>query len=80
MIAILSRRVIASKYVWVCYWKLKPFNVLILDANLLMHLGPQLLHFASCAPCTGSGVRRVNRCSLVELAQAAPTDKPLTRL
>lgn len=29
MIAILSRRVIASKYVWVCYWKLRPFNVLI---------------------------------------------------
>ena len=40
MIAILYSRVIASKYVWVCFWELKTVNVLILDANSVVHLGP----------------------------------------
>lgn len=66
MIDILSRRVIASNPVWVCFWKL------ILDANSVMYLGLSSSTLPAVHPAQrGPGVRRVHLCSLLELVEAS---------
>lgn len=76
MIVILSRRVIASKYVWVCFWELKTVNVLILDANSAVLWGPSYPTLPAVCPApSGQWL-----CSPAELVQASLNLLPVSKM